>query len=57
MILLVEAVLACTLCFATGLAVGRFILVNRNIGEALVANTFAWLNRAPPTATFAGAQT
>jgi hypothetical protein len=30
-------------CFAIGIAIGRFILVNHNTGEALVANVLAQL--------------
>ena len=43
-ILLVVALVVGMVCFATGIAVGRFILVNRNMGEALVANTLAHLS-------------
>ncbi len=46
-ILLVGAVLAGAVCFAIGIAAGRFILVKRNMGEALVANTLAQLNCPP----------
>ena len=42
-ILLVGALLVAGVCFATGIAVRRFILVNRNMGEALVANALAQL--------------
>lgn len=44
MILLVGALLVATVCFVTGIAVGRSILVSRNMGEALVANTLAQLS-------------
>jgi len=43
-ILLVGSLLVGTVCFVTGIAVGWFILVNRNMGEALVANALARLS-------------
>jgi hypothetical protein len=44
LILLVGALLFCAVVFGAGIAVGRFILVSRNTGEALVANTLAQLS-------------
>jgi hypothetical protein len=44
LVLLVGALLVSSVCFATGIAVRRFILVNRNMGEALVVNTLAQLS-------------
>ena len=41
--LLVGALLVGAVCFAAGIVMGRSILVNRNMGEALVADTLAQL--------------
>ena len=44
LILLIGALSVATVCFGTGIPVGRFSLVNRNMGEALVANALAQLS-------------
>ena len=44
LILLVGATLLAAACFIIGVAVGRFLLVRRNMGEALVANALAQLS-------------
>jgi restriction system protein len=44
LILLVGILVVASVCFATGIIVGRFILVNRNMGEALVAKALAQLS-------------
>jgi hypothetical protein len=44
-ILLVGALLVGTVCFATGIAVGRFVLASRNLGEAMVANELSRLSQ------------